>query len=333
MTPLRNWQRRILLFALIILFLILGPWILLSSFGYKLDDVKGFVKTGGLYIHSEVPNSSLYINGKYVKDNGAIIRNVLVQKLKPNSKYKVEMYRDGYHGWVKELYVYPSLVSEAHVLMLPEEFERREIFPFFDAEGNGVYTPVVGLTKISKTLDGRIIPENEEFINVVTLFEGENPYEEKIPELKTSTSTATTTVEKTLPEHYERLNITDPEDLENLIETTDEISWIHDGNIVLYWIDEMESIPYYYCDGELERICNEEIILDWSNEIKRFAYYPGRNDAWIVLVQDGIYAVEVDPRSQRNIQPIYIGNNLDFRLDGSGNLIVKDRGSYFELDL
>ena len=60
---------------------------------------------------------------------------------------------------------------------------------------------------------------------------------------------------------------------------------------------------------------------------------PGRNDVWIVLVQDGIYAVEVDSRSKRNIQPIYLGKDLDFRLDGSGNLIVKDKGSFIELDL
>lgn len=333
MQPLNKWKRRILLIALLIIFLVLTPWILMNSFGYRFDDSFKVLKTGGLYLHSEIPNTSVYINGKYIKDNGALIRNVFIQKLKPNSNYKIEVYRDGFHGWVKELYVYPGLVSEGHVLMLQEEFETREIYPFFNEKGEGVYSPVPGFTKVSKTTKGRIIPENKEYIDIVTLFEKENPYEEKIPEVIESENVLDEEVKPELPEYYAEHGITDPELLDNFIETSDEISWLKDGNIVLYWIDKLESIPYYYCGGTLERICNDEIILDWVNPIKKFAYLPGRGDAWIVLVEDGIYAVEVDPRSQRNIQPIYLGNGLDFEINNSGNLIVKNQGSYFELDL
>jgi hypothetical protein len=335
MTPLKKWKRRIILTVLIVLFLILAPWILFSSFGLRLDETIGWIETGGVYLHSEVPNADVYIGGEYVKSNGPIFRNVLVQKLKPNLTYKVEFHRENFHSWIKEIYVYPGLVSEGHVLMLPEEFEQREIFPFFDQEGVGSYTPITGFTQIRRTTTGLIIPENEEYINIVTLFEGENPYEVKVPEVQPSEPLYTPLdAEATkFPEHYIQLGIEDPDLLDNLIETSKEISWLHNGNIVLYWIDKLESIPYYYCGGEEERICNEEITLDWRDTIKRFDYMPGRSDIWIVLVKDGIYAVEVDPRSQRNIQPIYLGQGLDFRLDGSGNLIVKDRGSYFELDL
>lgn len=343
MSPLNKWKRRSLLFTLVILFLILGPWVLLNSFGYRLDDALGIVKTGGVYIHSNIPNASVYINGKYIKDNGALIRNVLVQKLKPNQNYKIDFYKDGYHSWTKELFVYPSLVSEGRVMMLPLELEQREIFPFFDEEGEGKYTPVPGFTKVSRTADGRIIPENSEYIDVVTLFEGENPFEQKPPEVIKSENILEEEKEE-LPEYYEELGIEDPEELENLIETSDEISWLQNGNIVLYWTDYIESIPYYYCspnlknsgealDGIENKICNNEITLDWENRINRFAYYPGRNDVWIVSIWNGIYAVEVDSRSQRNIQPIYMGEGVDFRLDNSGNLIVKDKGAFIEVDL
>jgi hypothetical protein len=74
----------------------------------------------------------------------------------------------------------------------------------------------------------------------------------------------------------------------------------------LNWISKSEQVPYYYCNGEKEKICNEKITLDWSNEILKFEYMPGRSDVWIVLVNDGIYAVEVDHRSDRNIQKIYL---------------------------
>ena len=110
----------------------------------------------------------------------------------------------------------------------------------------------------------------------------------------------------------------------------------------MHWIDKIENIAFYYCNplsrslingDQEERICNEEIVLDWADDIKRFDYYPGRGDVWIVLTSGGIYAVEVDPRSGRNIQPIYEGLNLDFRLNNVGNLIVKDKGSFIEVDL
>lgn len=344
MKPLTKIKRKILLLALIVVFLILGPWILLNSFGYKLDEAFGIVKTGGLYLHTDLSGASVYVGGEYIKDNGVLFRDVFVQKLKPNQTYKIEVYRDGYNGWVKEIYVYPSLVSEGNVLMLPLEFEKREIFPFSDAEGNGSYTPISGLTMVRKTSDGRIIPENQEYIEIVTLFEGENPYQIKKPEIKISENVSTSTSKKELPEHFEKLGIENPDNLESLIETSNEISWLENGNIVLYWVDEMENITFYYCrPQELEkfsllsedkkRVCNNQIILDWEDEIERFEYYPGRGDVWIVLVDSGIYAVEVDPRSDRNIQKIYEGDNLDFRLDDSANIIVKDKGSYFELAL
>ncbi len=333
MKPISKNKRKIILLGMFFVFVILGPWILMLSLGYRLDDAFSFVKTGGIYVHSEISNVSVFVNGKYIKENGNIFRNILIQKLKPNQYYKIEINKDGYQSWIKDIYVYPSLVSEGHILMLPNEFEKREVFPFFDSEGNGVSSPISGFTKIKKTATGRIIPENQEYIDIITLFEDENPYEIKIPELVRSTSTATSTKEKDLPDYYEELGIEDPEDLKNLVETSNEISWLQNGNIVLYWIDKNESIPYYYCGGEEDRLCNEEIILDWGDEIKKFEYLPGRNDVWIVLVNNGIYAVEVDSRSQRNIQKIYIGDNLDFEISQNGNLLIKDKGSFFELAL
>jgi len=332
MTPLTNKKRKILFSVLFVLFIILGPLILLNSFGYKLNETFTFVKTGGLYIHSEVPNTSVYVNGTYIKDNSTFFKNVLIQKLRPNQEYKVEIYRDGFHGWVKNIYVYPGLVSEGYSMMLSERFVQKEIFPFFDKEGEGVNVPITGFTKVQKTSKGQIIPENQNYIDIITLFEGENPYEEKIPEVINSTTIAENKIEE-LPKSYIELGIKDLDLLDNLIETSNEISWLYNGDIVLYWVDNIETIPYYFCGGIKERICNEEIVLDWDDEIKRFNYFPGRDDVWIVLTNSGIYAVEVDPRGERNIQPIYLGASLDFRLDNAGNLIVKEKGSYIELDL
>jgi len=226
----------------------------------------------------------------------------LVQKLKPNQYYKIEIHKDGYQSWIKTIYVYPSLVSEGHVLMLPNEFVKREIFPFFDKDGKGVHSPIKNFTKVKKTKDGRIIPENQEYINIVTLFEGQNPFEIKVPEIIKSTRIATSTKEVIVPEKYIKLGIKDPTKLENLIETSDEISWIEDGNIILYWTDKTENIPYYYCDGEEERLCNEEITLDitHADSIADLAQYKLYVDwDWKGAEQVFLKAIELNPNLGR----------------------------------
>ena len=74
------------------------------------------------------------------------------------------------------------------------------------------------------------------------------------------------------------------------------------------------------------------LTLPW-NDIKQFDYFPGRSDVWIVLTSNGIYAVEIDNRSQRNIQTIYEGQDLNFKLVQDGRLIIKQDSSLFEINL
>ncbi len=131
---------------------------------------------------------------------------------------------------------------------------------------------------------------------------------------------------------FDELAIKNFEVLPNLIVDGKEVSWLNGGNIILYWTDDFESIPYYYCGGA-ERVCENKITLDWNQDIKKFEYLPGREDIWMVLVSDGIFAVEVDGRTQRNIQKIVEGKNLDFRLTDNDSLIIKEGSKYFEINL
>lgn len=335
MTPLSYKQRRLSLFILVLAFLITGPWILLNSFGYKLDDAFSFIKTGGIYVHSDIANAEVYVDGEFLKNNGGIFRNTLIQKLKPGQNYNIRFVKEGYRPWEKEIYVYPGLVSEARILMLPDQIEARQIFPFFDDEKNGTTTPA---TTTPKTKKGKYIPQNREYLEILTLFEGENPFEEeeaKNPLLglfEGSTTTPTSTPLE-IADHFVKLGIEDPDSLENLIETPKEVSWLDKGNIYLYWIDEEDTIPYFYCTGVKERICNSEIILNWEQGIQKFTYFPGRNDVWVALVGNQLFAIEIDARSHRTIQLIYEGYDLDFVETDSGKIVVSDNGEYFELEL
>lgn len=323
MKPLTKKQRSVSLLLLGILFFFTAPVIVLYSLGYTLDDSFSIQKTGGIFIHSNIASASVFVNKEFLKTNGIFIRNTLIQDLVPNKKYFIEFQKEGYQSWVKEIYVYPSIVSEGSVLMLPVVFEKREIFKYLDNEGNATSTPLV------KT---QIKPTNSEFITITELFASST---KEILKKTTTTSSATSTPKpkNKLELFFDSLEISNYEKLKNLIVNGEEVSWITNGNINLYWMDEIISIPYYYCDGEETRVCKNQIALDWADEIKRFDYLPGRTDVWIVLTSKGIYAVEVDGRTQRNIQTIYEGQNLDFRLTQTDRLIIKEGSKFFEINL
>lgn len=210
--------------------------------------------------------------------------------------------------------------------MLPNEYEVKEILPYIvDGEATDVAP-----TKTTK-------PNNEQFLEVVALFK---PVVEKTPIKAPVVSKPTTSTQEVeepeitktkLDLFFESIQIEDQTKLKNLIINDKEVSWLTDSGIILYWTDTQTIAPYYYC-RDVERDCKTMATLDWS-DITRFDYFPGRNDVWIVATVDGIYAVEVDQRSQRNVQTIYKGKDIDFRLADGGRLIIKDGASYFEINL
>lgn len=324
MKPLTRKQRSLSMIILAIVFICIAPIILLYSIGYRLDKDFTLQKTGGIFIHSDIANSAVFIDGERLKDTGIFFRNTLIQDLIPNSEYKIEVQKEGYQSWVKSIFVYSKIVSEGRVLLLPNEFNKREIFQFIDK--NQVATS----TSSSKT---QVKPNNPEYITLSGLFASSTKATSTKPALFATTSASAPEEQKSdLQIFFEGLNVVGYENLQNLIVDGEEVSWLSKGDIKLYWIDNIASIPYYFCGGE-ERLCEKNITLDWQDEIKKFEYLPGRNDIWVVLTSHGIYAVEVDGRSQRNIQNIYIHENLDFRLTQTDRLIIKEGSKFFEINL
>jgi hypothetical protein len=52
-----------------------------------------------------------------------------------------------------------------------------------------------------------------------------------------------------------------------------------------------------------------------------------------VLVDSGLYAVEVDDRSERNIQVVYDKNIDDFLIGPNNKIFVRDGDRFFELTI
>jgi hypothetical protein len=381
MKPLSKKTRLKLIVLSLFVFLILVPMVLASSFGYRissLGDVLTLIKTGGIYIHSDINNTEIYINDKYYKQSGRILRNTLISDLSPNKTYKVVIQKEGYNDWRKELLVYPSLVTESAILMLPSEIETEQIFPYEDDDGNGTTTAPVANDVVSD--DPKGLYTEEYFMADIMFFDEKRLAEFDIDELgddlinrlidsgleidlidsesesaldteselgldlADEDSLNATSTEEEKPDYFEvlGLEVESLDDLENLREKNEQIAWLEDGNVIVGWRDLNKTQHYYYClfsefgpddEGYGETECRTKITVDWEDQIKYFEFLPGRDDVLVVLTYSGVYAVEIDDRSERNIQPIYVGEGLQFRISDDLGFVVKDGKDLYRIDL
>lgn len=319
---------------LMLVFVIITPIILAKSMGYKIEkldkieDLFSFSETGGIYVHSNINNTSIYLNGEYVENNGLLIRNTLIQNLEPQEEYEIVIQKEGFHDWRKKLTVYPSLVNEVRVLMLPKEIPMTEIIDTAELLQMGFATSTVLIADSVSSTKPNSTPAP--VINTVPKKPIDNIKNPSGDSADISDENSTSTKEE-IPEYFAKFGIEDPSKLNNPIYFGEQVAWLENGNIRLIWTDDKKTAPYYYC---LEwNNCRNEIVINWSDEIKQFDLLPGRDDVFVVLVKDGIFAVEIDDRSDRNIQPIYLGENLEFKKNIRGQIVVSDNGKFYQIDL
>jgi hypothetical protein len=114
-------QRTIFFSAMVIIFLIIGPSIIMYSQGYRFDTKKfQFVETGGLYIKAFPEEAQLYINDKYINETSFFTKDILVQNLLPDN-YNIRVEKDGYRSWEKNLEIESKKVTEAKYIILFNE--------------------------------------------------------------------------------------------------------------------------------------------------------------------------------------------------------------------
>lgn len=109
-------RRTIAFYFSVALFCTLLPVILSYALGYQID-YRNFriYKTGILYISSRPAGASVYINGSMRQD----LTPMQIEELKPGT-YKVEVRRDGFYPWEKNMTVRPNMVTKAdHIVLFP----------------------------------------------------------------------------------------------------------------------------------------------------------------------------------------------------------------------
>ena len=338
MSPLSHKIRTRVLLFLIFLFVVLTPILIGYTKGYRLDDALGLIQTGGIYLHSDISNTQVYIDNEFVENNGAFLRNTLVQNLLPNRYYVVRVERDEYQNWTKVLHVQPNLVTEARILMIPKSFTWH-IIKATSTISQDIEDINEGSTSTIATSREDVVTEvvNPEFIKRTELFE--ETRDQFAIDVATSTyeyirgerfpTTTTVTVVEFPGWLTEAASSSRLFEKDMVKEREGIVTWLENGNIYAIWTRENDLPPYYFCTTR----CKEQLAINWEDEIIRYAFFPNRNDVVVVLTKNGIYAVEFDDRSQRNIQTIIKEDDLGFRLQQDGTLTIFDGEVYRETTL
>ncbi len=113
--------RTILFLICLFLFLLIAPSIIFYSQGYRFDfDSKKITQTGGLFLKIEPKQVEIYLNGKLEKKTDFFFGSALIENLLPR-KYKIEIKKEGYEPWEKNLEVKEKEVIEVkNIVLIPK---------------------------------------------------------------------------------------------------------------------------------------------------------------------------------------------------------------------
>ena len=321
MVPLSRTLRQRLFWLCLALFVFGTPVLIMYAKGYRFDTALSLVKTGGIYVHSDVTNASIYLDDTYREQNSMLWRNFFLEELEPGTMYVVRVDKAGYQSWVKKLPVYADLVTEARVLMLPQRFTWTTVSATTTVAVSGGGTSATGTVRAVA---------NPEYADLMELFTKSD--EQFVVSIATTTYTtvrgkrvATTTTEEVIRFPDWMQDVASSSGLSKsgvslVREREGVVAWLTNGDVYARWAHIGDPPPYFFCAA----VCMQQTIIEWREPIKYYDFIPNRDDAILVASDRGIFAVELDGRSDRNIQLIAEGVHLSFRIERNGTLVVRD---------
>ena len=110
--------RTILFLIFLFLFLGIAPAAIFYSQGYRFDiDSKKITQTGGLFLKVEPKQAEIYVDGKLTKKTDFFFGSAFIENLLPK-KYTIEVKKEGFYLWEKNLEIREKEVVEAKNIVL-----------------------------------------------------------------------------------------------------------------------------------------------------------------------------------------------------------------------
>jgi len=350
-------KRKILLFVSIAAFMAITPAILLYTDGYRIGDDFKITKTGGLYISSPLPGSDIFLDNKKIKQTNIIQGGVFVQNLSPDS-YSVLVAKEGFWPWAKTLDVKEQFVTEARAFLLPEN-------PTGEVILKGVFSSIwaspfnnILLLEEKKTNSKRItfyLPKEKLFLTdssslTTQLLSFKNDLGDMfwqkdgvVLELDGQRIKAdfdlsknTASAGKILPSEF-RPEENSPYFFENeslaakyvrVTASENQRIWWGPGTNEVWaeWLNN-SPLPYYFKD-------KKALIIKTRSPIKNIDFLPQRRDIVVLGVENGVFAIEIDERGGRILQPIYKGGSPTFAAFHNEKIIyVLDEGNLIKIEI
>lgn len=276
--PLARSQRKLLFYTLIVIFMIAVPVFVFHAIGYRYDffnPTSSIISTGSLYVTVPVSSAQIYVNDQAVHNARTFRRASYIQYLIPGM-HKIHVSDTDLHTWVKELPVYPHIVTEAEAFLLPQRPQLRLVTEFVDIASDA---PLVNNKQFdfiaataSTTLPIELLASTTKAVNVSTgatstvpLVAKENTEYEVLEELfatssvsassladraidtakqvfqfQTASSPSTTTTDDSLVESMSNTATT--------TKTRGQLTLFEKGeDIFVSYIGASRDIPYYFC--------------------------------------------------------------------------------------
>lgn len=119
---MKRTTRRIIFYCLALLFAVAGPLAVLTSLGYTFRfSTATFESTGGIFIKSATPRTSVFLDGAFFRETGFLTGSTLMTDIAPGTHH-VRLERQGFRPWTKTVTVAPTEVTEFRdVFLVPFE--------------------------------------------------------------------------------------------------------------------------------------------------------------------------------------------------------------------
>lgn len=297
MRPVSHTRRRIYFLIFSVAFVLLIPIVTLVASGYRLQGFK-LVATGGMALYNIPEDAEVYMNYKPVKF-GLLSRSFLLQNIAPGD-YFIVVAKAGHWSWAKHLTVGEKRVSTASILLLPQS-PKLTLIPEYEIEqrlSERIDFPFFNSTTTEKKVSSK-------YRDALDLFDP--ALNKKVLLAKAGTSTELT-VQKTKDNVY---------------------LWKEGDKLYAGWEGTKNNAPFFFCN---EKSCATTQVVFERGDITSYDFFPGRNDVALVLTSEGLYAVEIDMRTEQNLQPLYTAKGIDFRVDEE-QLYIKEGNRLFEIEL
>lgn len=292
MKQLSRRRRRFYFLTLALIFVVVIPLLILYSMGYRLSDARSLISTGGIYVHSNVGDMEVKVNGNVIKTTGIFQKNAFIDNLRPGT-YTVALTKDGYRPWKRTVPVEANRVVELHSLVVPLVFTLTPVPASLTA--TSTLTPAAIKKLKTKDLNPAYVEAQKLFNATTTIATSSLP----VPTASTTQYIA----------------------LDGLRVNRNLLAWLDNGHIVTEWHGADDATPYYFCKGDT---CAQQKTLALPDPIRSFDFYPGRDDAVIIAGDDSLRLAELDTRTTPNTYNIVQGKNLSFRIGSGGIVYIKD---------